>query len=814
MQRFTHAVLPFRLRALSAALAAGSAVFATSVAAQAPVASTQRNYDLPAGSLATTLNRIAVEAGLALSVEPALVEGRRSHSVRGRFDAETALREALRDSGLQLQPTSAGSFTLAPLPEGAVMLQKVKVEGRSPFDPPPEPVGMKADYQSSATKSTLSIRETPQAITVVTRESMDRRQVRDLTSALELTAGLVPASSSTIGGPFAGRGLEMNEQFSLRGQDLNGQRDMRVDGFALSSPELDLVLFDRVEVVKGPSSMLYGQGSLGGFINFIRKKPQAEARTSVVGQIGSWDTYRAELDTTGTLTENGELRGRLVAAYDDSGSFIDGVWTKSTVLAPNVDWQINDKTQLYLDLIYQDSDFRPSHGVPLRVDGDKLHMPDIPRSRMTGEPPSTDSYSDSRIATARVDHQLNDDWLVTLALQGGNQKFGRFFDNYAHGGLDEFGDTNLYADTYTTDDDFWATELRVDGRFEAFGREHQVLMGLERNRRTYESTFAYQLVGVGNIYTNEYPSDGTRAVDLDADSWSGFTENAGAYAQFIFGISDRMKILAGLRYDETEQTTDADDATKDDVTTRVGLTYDLSSNLTTYAAYGESFSPVEEQTYDHKLLDPKTGESFEVGLKSDWFDGRLGVTLALFRQELNNVPIPDPAHPDGSISGGEQRNDGVEIEVSGSPMPGLEIVAGYGWVDSEYTDRADPEYGLVPYGTIEENGGISVSYELQEGMLRGLGAGFTYTYVGTRSFAYAGLVDQGYVTGATSDQLWFDGFERTDFNFFYTALENWDLSLQVRNVFDDTYIERMRDIESNNYFGSPRAYLLRAEYSF
>ncbi len=815
MQRFASNTvrLPFRLHALSLALAAGAVTFISPVIqAQASVASTQRNYDLPAGSLATTLNRIAVEAGLALSVEPALVEGRRSHPVRGRFDAETALREALRDSGLQLQQTSAGSYTLAPLPEGAVMLQKVTVEGSSPFDAPPEPGGLKADYQSSATKMPLSIRETPQAITVVTRESMDRRQVRDLTSALELTAGLVPAASSTIGGPFAGRGLEANEQFNLRGQELNGQRDIRVDGFALSSPELDLALFERVEVVKGPSSMLYGQGSLGGFINFIRKKPQAEARTTVVGQFGSWDTYRAEFDTTGALTESGDLRGRFVAAYDDAGSFIDGVWTKSTVLAPNFEWQVAEKTRLYLDLVYQDADFLPSHGVPLRVDGNKLHMPDIPRSRMTGEPASTDSYSDSRIVTARIDHELSDNWLATLALQGGNQKFGRYFDNYAHGGLDADGNTYLYADTYTTDDDFWAGELRVDGRFTAFGREHQVLMGVERNRRSYDSTFQYQQVGFGNIYTDEYPTDGTRATDLVPVTWSGFTENTGAYLQFLLGITDRMKILAGARYDEAEQTGGTDEMKNDEVTMRAGVTYDVSQNITAYAMYGESFSPVDSLTWDEKLLDPESGKGYELGLKSEWLDGRLGVTLALYRQDLDNIPIPDPVHPEGSISGGEQRNDGVEIEVSGSPLPGLEIVAGIGWVDSDYTNRDDPEYGLVPYGSIERNGGLYVSYELQEGMLRGLGAGITYTYVGTRSFAYAGLVDMGYVNGATSDQLWFDGFDRTDFSVFYTALENWDISLQVRNVFDDTYIERMRDIESNNYFGSPRAYLLRVAY--
>lgn len=816
--------LPFRLHTLAVALAAASASTLTPQLAQAqtPIIKGAHDYDLPSDSLATTLNRIAVDAGIALSVDPALVQGKRSNPVRGKFAADAALREALRGSGLELSRTSTGTFTLRPVPPDAVTLRTMKITADADRFTEPAEHGFKADYQRSATKMRLSVRETPQAISVVTADAIKARQARDITSALELTAGLVPSSSSTIGGPFAGRGLETNEQFMLRGQELNGQRDIRLDGFALSAPQLDLGLMERIEVVKGPSSTLYGQGSLGGFINFVRKKPQVEHSTSVAAQVGSWDTYRLELDSTGALTDNNAVSGRVFAAYDDAGSFIDGVWTKRSVLAPNLDAQLGEKTRLMVDLIFQDDDFVPSHGIPLRIaNGDELEIPDIPRSRFVGAPADEDSYLHTRLIMTRLDHELTDDWLVTLSLQKGWQKFGRYFDNYAHGGLDSqydpnpatLGDTSLYADTNTSDSTFWAGEIRLDGHFEAFGREHQLLVGAERNRRAYDDTFGYQQVGYGNIYSGEFPTDGTKATDLYAAPYSGFAANSGAYVQTLLSATERAKVLVGARYDHIEQTGDTDELSQYDTTYRLGATYDISDNLTAYAMYGESFNPVEARTWDQKMLDPEQGRGYELGLKTEWNERRLSATVALYQQDLDNRPIPDPEHSIGSISSGLQRTQGAEIEFFGSPLSGLEIIAGLGWADSEYKDKDDLEYGLVPYGSIKRNGGLYVSYELQEGVLRGFGAGVTYTYVGRRSFAYAGLAQGCCVSGATSDQLWFDGFDRTDLNIFYKGLKDWDFSLQIRNVFDDVYVERMRDIESNNYFGSPTAYLLRVEYT-
>jgi TonB-dependent siderophore receptor len=606
----------------------------------------------------------------------------------------------------------------------------------------------------------------------------------------------------------------------VRGQELNPDRDARVDGFMMAASKFDVALFESIEVLKGPASSLYGQGSVGGLINFVRKKPQAERNASIELQAGSWNTYRAEADVTGAIDADANLAGRLIAVYDDGDSFIDGVWTRSTTLAPSLDWQIGERTSALVEFLYQDDRFVPSHGIPLFVDSNRLRVPNIPRSRFVGAPSGNDSTSRNTTLSTRLDQQLSDDWLAALILQKGENKFRRYFDNYGHGGLSPQGDTYLYADTYGEQEDFWASELRLDGRFDAFGREHRVLVGVERNKKELDGLFAYSEVGVGNIYSGEFPTDGTLARDLEVDQWTTTTRNTGAYAQLLLHVADRTKIIAGLRRDKAEQGTGSDQLTSRATTKRIGVTQELTPNVSAYASYGESFNPVDSLAYDFSLLEPERGEGYEVGLKTEWFDSRLSATLALYRLELDKRPIPDPdpehqqQNPDASVSAGLMRNDGIEIEFNGSPLPGLEFSAAISWAESKFRDRRDPEFGLVPYGFIKRNAGVYASYELQSGPLQGAGVAATHTYVGKRSFAYAGLVELGYVNNATSDQLWFEGYDRTDLSFFYNALSDWKLSLQVRNVLDQTYIEHMRDVESNNYFGSPRAYLFSARYAF
>jgi TonB-dependent siderophore receptor len=727
---------------------------------------------------------------------------------------------------VQSQTHAAESPQAEPLSEDEPLeLGTLTVGGAPAFgDSPPEPGGLKAESQDSATKTPLSIRETPQSITVITRDSIEARQARDVNTALELAAG-VTSGRSGQGGPFAGRGLSEGENFNMRGQDLNPNRDIRIDGFAVSSSAFDMGAYERIEAVKGPASALYGQGSLGGFINLVPRRPQAEFGASVAVQAGSFDTFRTEFDFTGALTGDERVLGRMTVAVDDSGSFTDGVETETALIAPSLEARIGDRTRVSGRMLFQHDRYVPSQGVPLRVDGNRALAPNIPRSMFLGIPSMEKSHGENLYASVRVDHEISDRWLASLFLQAGRQENRRFFDSYAYNyfGLPD-GEVSVASDTALIENDNWAGELRVQGRFDAFGREHILLFGVEKNRRHNTTAFGYTSLGTVNIYDGDFESLGTipggagnQPFDVEDDTIS---INDAAYAQVILSVTERTKLIAGTRYDQSNQRRRGrSNLTNDDIgkksdsahTFRFGLTHDFTPNITAYGSYAESFNPVDAVTKTGEILDPETGKGFEAGIKTEWFAKRVGATAAIFQQELENQPIPDLTDPDFSVSGGQQRTNGIELELTGSPIPGLTIGASATWLDSKYIDPTDPYIGLNPYGSVDRLASLFVSYELQSGMLRGFGLGATLVSEGKRSASFAGAADQ---YGNGSDEIFLPGYERFDLDVFYKGLPNWDLSLHVRNVTDETYIERFRDVSGSNYFGAPRSVLVRAQYRF
>ncbi|MES1263178.1 MAG: TonB-dependent receptor plug domain-containing protein, partial [Peristeroidobacter soli] len=273
----------------------------------------------------------------------------------------------------------AATAETAPKPP-APQLPTIRVEGVR------EDEGLKAETQTTSSKMALSVRETPQSVTVITEESLDDRQVMDFGQALEMVAGVSQYSGT---GPFGGQaGFGFNET-TIRGIPIDSLHDVREDGFINTTyfAMPDMALYDRIEVIKGPNSVVYGRGSAGGLINRLRKKPQAEGLAEVELTAGSFDTYRADVDLAGSLTSSGNITGRLVAAYGDEGSFVDGVETQRTLFAPGVQFQLGETTRLLLEGLYQHDDFNPAPGMPLRDAGDGHYVaPDVRRSMYFGVP--------------------------------------------------------------------------------------------------------------------------------------------------------------------------------------------------------------------------------------------------------------------------------------------------------------------------------------------------------------------------------------------------------------------------------------------
>lgn len=724
---------------------------------------------------------------------------------------------ALSSRAADVEPPVPTDTPDTPKDDSPSRLDTITVTGQRPDE------GFKAEDQYSG-KLPLSVRETPQSISVITRESLDDRQVLNLQQALELSAGVVQFSGN---GPFAGQPSFGFNQTTIRGIQIDDIYDFRDDGFVSGSFYLipDLAIYDRIEVVKGPNSVLYGRGSVGGLINRVRKKPLAEARTEVELSAGSFDTYRADVDVTGPLFNSKAARGRLVAVYEDSGSFVRGPETQRTVLAPSLGLDLSASTRLLVQALYQSEDIVPNTGLPLRRACSGFDAPDISRRRYNGVLTSSPYTWEVLSASAQLEQDLGDHWLATLRLSSSNTDTPIRVDAYTYGfredgddpatpEVERRGDTNQVGSRHFIDRDVWSGELQITGSFDVAGKAVKASFGADHNDNQYSRRGMYQNVsgfyGPGtdvNLYDGNFqPLTGDFT---DGADFGGDPRSSGFYAQAQVQATERLKVLLGARYDEVQLRSfngdnPTDQETVNDITGRLGLTYDLSPQISIYTLYAQSFSPVLFDTdINGELLEPETGVVFEVGTKTEWFDQRLGVTAAVYRVEREDIPvgaIVPPGSDPFSVSSGLQRSDGFEVEINGRPLPGWDISLAYNQVDSDFEDRRDPFFGIQPGGTADWQLGLYSAYELQNGALKGLGFGATLFAIDDRGVST-------FVPGTIP------GYERLDLHASYKGFKNVELNLVVRNVTDERYIEGAD--RANNYaqFGSPTAALLSVKYS-
>lgn len=711
-------------------------------------------------------------------------------------------------------PAGAAEPAPAPAPEGASdrdrtepppkTLQKVRVDAQI------EDEGMKAKTQTSASKLELSLRETPQSVTVITQESLKARQVTDFGQALELAAGVMQSSGT---GPFAGQaGFGFNAT-TIRGIAIDDVNDVRDDGFVNTTYFAipDMAIYDRVEVIKGPNSGVYGRGSAGGIINRIRKKPLAESRAEVELTAGAYDTYRADFDITGPIASNENVLGRLVAAYGDEGSFVDGVDRQRTVLAPSVDFGVTETTRVLVEGLYQRDNFRPNPGLPLLGDAaGNFRAPNVSRSLYFGVPNRNDNRWNIYTGTVQVDQTLGDTWLATLRINRNRTESPIKVDSYAYG-LSEAGDTLLTRSDFVIDRDIWAGELRFSGSLDVAGKKVQIAAGAEIADNDYHRRGAYAYLGYANIYARDFVSPPPDLELAPGFEYATRDKVQGYYVQAQVRPIERLSVLLGLRHDRSDSTfnsisTETVSRKKDDdVNGRIGVTYDLTEQVSVYGVYAQSYSPllfdVDQQG---NILDPEVGEIYEAGLKTEWFDQRLGANLAVYRVDREDIPVAvpvPPGDPPFSISSGLQRSEGFEIEANGQPLDGLTVSLAYNWLESDFKDPDDPFFGAKLGGSSHWQLGFYSSYELQSGPLKG--------------FAFGGSVfaidDRGL---STFERGTLDSYTRVDLNFAYRGMPSYEFLLSVRNVLDERYIEGADRSVGLAQFGSPPAWLLSVRHHF
>ncbi|MGH8473577.1 MAG: TonB-dependent siderophore receptor, partial [Gammaproteobacteria bacterium] len=364
-----------------------------------------------------------------------------------------------------------------------------------------------------------------------------------------------------------------------------------------------------------------------------------------------------------------------------------------------------DATRLLLQGTYQKDDFISHFGVPLQRDGEDFQAPDVRRSLFFGLP-APDNSRELLAGTAQLEQQLGDHWLATLRLNANSPKLTGDHNGYAYG-LDAAGVAQIYSGTLLNVADIWSGEVRLNGNLNILDRPVNLTLGIERSEFDYTQRFTYGNFDEINIYDDSF--NDVVFVPPPPSSAGGRSilfKTTGAYAQVQFRPFDRLSILLGGRYDRADATLTAafgpgeeNEKRDEKFTGRAGLTFDLTKQLSVYGLYAQSFNTDPFAIGLDGILDAETGEIFEAGLKTEWFDGRLGINAALFRLERDDVAILDPSNGPGvffRVNAGLQRNDGFELEINGEPLPGWNLSFGGILLDAEFIERDDPNFGNAP----------------------------------------------------------------------------------------------------------------------
>ncbi|URD52258.1 TonB-dependent siderophore receptor [Chroococcidiopsis sp. CCNUC1] len=624
--------------------------------------------------------------------------------------------------------------------------------------------GYNAPDASTATKTDTPLRDIPQSIQVIPRQVIEDQQVTEISDALRNVSGVTPRVD-----------YGFSYTYNIRG--FSDSRTLR-NGFRIEAPTIAPSGIERVEVLKGPASVLYGQVEPGGIINFVTKKPLSNPYYAVEFTAGSYNFYEPSIDFSGPLTADGKLLYRLNASYQNFGSFIDFVDGEILSIAPVISYKIGDATTLTLEYEYLYSDRTYNDGLPI----DPVTF-ELPISRYLGEPGDRIDETTNNLILS-FDHRFDDNISLRTA-------FGASFsegEDVACRVSEYDPETQEVSRFCVTDgseyDDVYSWQTDLVAKFNTGSVQHQLLLGLELSQRNngYEN---FEASGANiNVFDPVY---GEPIPPSDYSFKDDFTSNAvGLYLQNQIALLPNLKLLIGGRFDfinfesegyeqtvgeeRIERSNDFDDNA---FSPRVGLVYQPIEPISLYASYSRSFVPNNTTTASGELIEPTRGTQYEAGIKAEL--GNLSATLAAYEITKTNILTTDPDNPDFSIGVGEVKSRGIEFDLGGEILPGWNLVASAFINDAFVTEDNNLPVDDVLTNAPAEGASLWTTYEIQRGNLQGLGFGVGVFYVGDRE-------------AELPNELVLPSYVRADASIFYKR-DNWRVGLNFKNLFDTKYYE-------------------------
>ena len=775
-------------------------------------ASSVRAYNLPAAPLASTLNQIASQAGLALSLNPSLAAGKTSAPVQGQFDAAGALREALRGTGLQLEQ-SGGTYTLVAVPEGVMALPATSVIGvEADTENAWGPVqGYLAKRTAAGTKTDTALVEVPRSISIATRDQMDDRNVHSLDDAVRYMPGITASSygSDTRADWLRVRGFEPT-------QFLDG---LPLPKGVYANPKQETWNLDRLALLRGPASSIYGQTPPGGLLDMVSRRPSAESSNEIQVQYGSDNHRQINFASTGKIDDEGQFLYGLSGVVRDSGTQIDHVDNKRYNIAPSLTWNIDeDTTFTLLSQFTRDDTGITSQFLPIQ--GTRIHSPlgDISHHKNLGDP-DWEYYDRTYYALGYAfEHRLNDVWQFRQNLRYTKSDLSvQALTVGAYPFTQVDADGNVGRTSTSTDEDI--SQFAVDNNFQAdFATgdvQHTLLLGLDhqRSNTNYTSIFGDGLTT--NVNNPIYGQPIVRPPRSDAFyDYDQKTYQTGLYIQDQLAL-DQWRLTLGGREDWVHTGTkffNKGDATNTERDTNfsgnAAISYVFDNGIVPYLSYAESFQPTSNATASPTdSFKPTEGEQWELGIKYQPPGSDTLLSAAIYDLTQKNVSVTTTNSAGVNITSqtGEVKVKGLELEAVSDVTENLKVIAAYTLAKSEVQDGTfkGNRLQLMP----NQQASLWTDYTWHNGVMDGFGVGGGVRYTGN-TYGDQANTELGKADAYTV----FDAAVHYDLGRLDNSLKGASLALNATNLFDKDYISTCDSFYC--YYGDQRSVVASATYKW
>ncbi|AUY34488.1 TonB-dependent siderophore receptor [Pseudomonas sp. PONIH3] len=800
------------LRPSLMALAIGLATPLASTALFAAEQSAMRAYNLPTAPLASTLNQIASQAGIALALDPALVSGRNSAPVSGQYNGIGALQAALRGTGLQLQQSSAGSYSL--VAEGSLALPETNIDANSSFESAWGPVeGYTAKRTAAGTKTDTALVEVPRSISIATRQQMSDRGVQSLDDAVKYMPGIVSASfgSDTRYDWMRVRGFEPT-------QFLDG---LPLPRGVYANAKAETWNLDRLALLRGPASSVYGQTPPGGLLDMVSRRPQAESSHEIQLQYGSDNHRQINFASTGKLDEQGQFLYGVSGVVRDSGTQIDHIDNKRYNIAPSLTWNIDEDTSLtFLSQFTRDDTGATSQFYPIQ--GTKIDMPfgKVSRHKNLGDP-DYEYYDRTYYALGYAfEHRFNDVWQFRQDVRYTKSELSfqtiTVGSYYQPGGpVDNEGNASRMSTNVDEDISQFALDNNFQADFTTGDISHTVLIGLDHQRTESDFLSIYGFnVPPTNVNNPEYGLPITRPDRASAYlDYNQKTVQTGLYIQDQMAL-DKWRLTLGGREDWVHTGTtflnkgNATNTQRDkQFSGNAALSYVFDSGFVPYLSYAESFQPSAGSNADvEKSFKPTEGQQWELGIKYQPPGSNTLLSAAMYDLTQKNVTVTNNVGgvPISSQTG-EVKVHGLELEAVSDVTDNLKVIAAYTLAKSEV--QKGQYKGNRLQQMPNQQASVWADYTWHTGVLDGFGIGLGARYTGNRYGDEANTW-----LGKSKAYTVFDAAVHYDLGRLDNSLKGASVAVNASNLLNKDYLSTCDGYYC--YYGDQRSVVASATYKF